>query len=840
MFKLLLFNNSKRLLLSTVAPVKKALVSNTFKDSDRIDALIVTFNQAVQEMKQFLQEKGYSRRHFFFNTETKNEAEVAKSFGKRSEDFKEFLLQNQKYMSEYDFSRSIVSLGAAYRWQDAETIFKSGSVKFPYCPDIYSAIMYAYGKVGQYSKALRVFEEVTGKGAHTNRKMFEALMEAYSVYAETKILTANSRDNFEGPNSNFNFAHTERTINEISIDPIMRLYHQMIKSKFTPSIASITRIIRLAGRLRLQNVIEDMQREIERFSLKFDSQCYEVLIFALMQCSRCTEAEDVLSKALAEFGYVSPDSSRLFNVMLLGYCRLQRPSEAKRLYTQFSNHNIEPNSSALAFLVGTAAKCGFIRDAESFYSKLKQISGISEVLLIPAANHLLAAYLKDDNFESFYSLVDEISSSHRDHYTSTMLFDALSRSPDPVRLKQELSNIKSKLNHKNLSYLELSSLFRCLFLNFEGGEESVIRLFLNRIHCARPVEDVSFQTILLDAFAKLGDWDRCLDIVKQILKSTENTCCDPAIFAKLLTAAGPIPERIELVLEWMDRVKCWRDPAVLTLAMELYFKADQYDTAKSLWLEISKRRNKARPFKMAISIMAQIILKDDGPTAALQHLSTYRNLWNNSSVATYIKSLRMEGQTDSQFIENFFFETAIKMNPPPSIDVCNELLTVSHKSRLLQRVSDWMCESGCHANVNTVNILLFDLKDEESFKISEKLLENVIKSGKKPSFELLLRMISGQLERSTELGDERHLNAESYSVLLIEKITKTNTNTSLNLKHSIDPSKLPAGLVDLFKMWLKYFLKHNQMDQMNSLRDEMQKLGLHVDEEIVKLYQQIK
>ena len=125
--------------------------------------------------------------------------------------------------------------------------------------------------------------------------------------------------------------------------------------------------------------------------------------------------------------------------------------------------------------------------------------------------------------------------------------------------------------------------------------------------------------------------------------SRGNNAIDPLIFAKLMTSAGPNPERIEFVLNWMKKLKCWRDPAILTAAMEFYWTAGNSEEARELWEEIKSKRNKAKSFAVAISVMAQILLKEEGPFAALSHLNHYRNLWNDSSIQIYLKATRLSG-----------------------------------------------------------------------------------------------------------------------------------------------------------------------------------------------------
>ena len=89
--------------------------------------------------------------------------------------------------------------------------------------------------------------------------------------------------------------------------------------------------------------------------------------------------------------------------MLFGYCKLRRPLEVNNVLKQFHKFGIEPNSSALSFIIGTFSKSGFIKDAEEQFNKLKsiEIGKKSSGLIVPAANHLLAVYLRDDNFDNF-------------------------------------------------------------------------------------------------------------------------------------------------------------------------------------------------------------------------------------------------------------------------------------------------------------------------------------------------------------------------------------------------------------------------------------------------------
>ena len=88
----------------------------------------------------------------------------------------------------------------------------------------------------------------------------------------------------------------------------------------------------------------------------------------------------------------------------------------------------------------------------------------------------------------------------------------------------------------------------------------------------------------------------------------------------------------------------------------------------------------------------------------------------------------------------------------------------------------------------------------------------MIKAGGKPSNEMLLRMISGQLELSKELGDSLHLTAEKYSNILLER--------------SSDQIKF-----NLYKIWYKYFIKNGQIEKAEKIKEEIINLKLPLDEE---------
>lgn len=707
-------------------------------------------------------------------------------------------------LTESDFSKSILSLGSIYQWKEAEILFKAAKLRFPACSDVYSAMIYAFGKVGEYSAALKVFEDAVSRpSSPINRKMLEGLLEAYSVHVERQLLNANSLDEraLESSDSIYRQAHSERVITEISMEPVTRIYNQMLQLKFLPTIATLTRIIRLAGRLRRYSVIEDMLRECERFSLKFDAQGFEVLIFAQMQCGRSEEAEETLKRAL---NCVSVEElSRLLNVMLFGYCRLRRPLEATRLLKQFEGQGVEPSASALSFLVGTAAKCGIIRDAEEFYLKLKK--SFNSRLLVPAANHLLAAYLRDNNFQMFFELIDEIDPVVRDQYTNTMLFDALSRCKNHERLAKEIESTKLQVTRTNLSCMELSALFRCLFTHFEGDDaliQDFVKYIQDEIRERTEEKRRELQLILLDVFSKLKEWDRSVDLVKTLICSETP---DPIVFAKLMTASGPNAERIEFVLSWMGRVKCWRDPAILTAAMDLYRQAGYSLEARGLWEEIRGRRNKARSFSVAIAVQARILLTEDGPVAALNHLNTYQNLWNDAAVQVYLQASRLSGSINSQEIERFFFDRLIRMNPPPSIAVCNEVLIfIRNKRESLERVVEWMCQAGCHANVETMNILFAEVEDGKEYLevAGERLLNEMLRAGGRPSDELLLRIISAQLDSSKDK------QAESHSKLLLERQTALDPQTRLKL----------------YTIWYNYFIKSGKAEKAEEIKIEIGKI----------------
>lgn len=776
--------------------------------TERIDSLINNFEKSVQEMKRFLQESGYSRRHFF--NDSKNA--ISRKFEGESQKFKLSLLNQSAKLTEFDFSKSILSLGSIYQWKEAEVVFNVAKMKFPTCSDVYSAMIYAYGKVGEYSLALKVFEEVVSKPSNSiNKKMFEGLLEAYSVHVERQILIANSLDEraLEFSDSIYRQARFERVLTEISMDPMIRIYNQMLQLKFLSSISTLTRIIRLAGRLRRYTVIEDMLRESERFSLKFDAQAFEVLIFAQMQCGRSEEAEDTLKKALNCIGH--EEMSRLLDVMLFGYCRLRRPLEATKLLKRFEDQGLKPSSSALSFLIGTAAKSGIISDAEEFYQKLKQQSmhHSDTNLLVPAANHLLAAYLRDNNFEKFFTLIEEFDQNVRDQYTNTMLFDALSRCKNQQRLSKEIEHIKKlHVAKTNLSCMELSALFRCLFTHFEGDDvliQNFVKYIQDEIKERSDDKRKELQLILLDVFSKLKEWDRSVELVETLI-SSDLSIVDPIVFAKLMTAAGANAERIEFVLNWMGRVKCWRDPAILTAAMDLYWQAGYSLEARDLWEEIKCRRNKARSFSVAIAVQAQILLKEDGPAAALNHLNTYQNLWNDTAVQVYLKASRLSGSIGSQEIERFFFDRLVRMNPPPSIEVCNEVLIfIRNKQESLERVVEWMCLANCHANVQTMNVLLAEIENRNYLGVAaERLLSEMLRAGAKPSDELLLRIISGQLEHSKDVDTNP---AESNSKILLER--------------PLDP-QIRAKL---YLLWYNYFVKSGQTEKANEIQLEINKIG---------------
>jgi pentatricopeptide repeat protein len=807
---------------------------STFKE--RIDTLLSVFEESVRETRRVLQENGFSRRHFL--CETSGNARIRTSFQAESEKLRMEILSRVDELNEFEFSKSILSLGSVYRWKDAESVFRIAKLKFPHCSDIDSAMIYAYGKIGKYSSALMVFEEASRR-KQINYKMFEALIEAYSVHAERQILDANVTDTDSLEVSNnpvYRQAHSERITNEISLDPVLRTYQQMIQLNFIPRISTITRIIRLAGRLRRFGAIENMLRECERLNIKFDTRAYEVLMFAQMQCGRSDEAEETLRRALQQFGYDSVDSPRFLNVMLFGYCRLKRPLEANRLVKQFSAVGVEPNCSALSFLVGTAAKCGFVLDARELFVKLSQAlkssSSADNSLRTPAANNLLSAYLRESDYDSFYALLDELDGEppaffSRDRYTNVMVFDALNRSRNPERLRSEIERIKVHLNQNSkVSPMELSALFRCLFTHF-NGDEALLREFIDYLQSQiRDRNDESgkreLRMILLDVFSKLGEWEKCVELVEMILLEHSRTtlAVDPAVFAKLMLAAGPNSHNIEFVFAWMDRVKCWRDPAILVSAMDLYLQADCLEPIRILWEEEVKiRRNRAKTLSVAISIMARVFLLEEGPISALIHLNNYRSLWDNVSVQVYLKASRLSNTLGSLEAEGFFFERIHKSNPPPNVDVCNEIIPfVVNRPDSLKRVVDWMCESGCHPNVQTVNILLSVGSASESakdaFDAAQRLVEGMMRAGANPSDELLLRMISGHLERSGKLNDAFHSKAEVFSNHLNQRQEQVTPQHHLNL----------------YRLWQVYYSKHGRQDKLDQLQQEIEKLPLEAFE----------
>ena len=782
-------------------------------NSERIDLLLINFEESVKEMKRFLQESGYSRRHFF-NSNVK----ISDTFGGKSEAFKKNILMRADELTESEFSKSIITLGSIYRYKEAEALFRVAKLNFPYSSDIFSSMIYSYGKVGEYQEALKLFEDaVINPSIHPNKKMFEALLEAYSVQVEKQLLRASALDEriLESSSSIYRQAHSERVLNEISIEPALKIYREMLQLKFSPSISTITRIIRLAGRLKRYSLIEDMQRECERLNLKFDSQAFEVLLFAQMQCCRCEEAEETLKKA--SLNLEPKDLGRLLNVLLFGYCKLRRPLEVNKLLKQFHKFEIELSPSSISFVIGTFSKCGFIKDAEEYFEKLKLKSMNSFSLIIPAANHLLAAYLRDDNFDKFFSLVDELS-SNRDQFTNTMIFEALSRSPkDQNRLSKEIEQTKLHVTRKSLSPMELASLFKCLFTHFEGDDRLIkdfVYYLQQEIKESSEENRKELQMILLDVFAKLGEWDQSINTIESIIniesESRGNHPIDPIIFAKLMTAAGPNPERIEFVFNWMNKLKCWRDPSISTAAMEFYWKAGHSQEARELWEEIKSKRNKAKSFSVAISVMAQILLKEEGPFTALNHLNHYKTLWNDLSVQMYLQAIRLSGTDSSRTVAEFFFEKAIKMNPPPSIEVCNEVLISTLNSKeSLSRVSTWMCQSGAHPNVQTINILT---NENGNIEIAEKLINEMIKAGGHPSNELLLRMISGQLNLSKELGNPLHLSAETYSNLLLTR-----------------PSPSDKIKLNLYTIWYNFFIKSGHFEKAEKIKDEIRKLKIPLD-----------
>lgn len=779
----------------------------TLKNTERIDSLLKNFENSVREMKRFLQERGYSRRHFF----SPSDSEISQNLKEKSENFKETILNRADELCEWEFTKSILNLGLIYRWKEAEILFERAKLRFPQSTDIFSAMIYTYGKVGLYTEALKVFEEVVAKpSSQLNLKMFEALLEAYSVHVERQILAANSLDerSLETGDSIYRQAHLERILSEISMDPAIKIYNQILELKFSPTISTITRIIRLAGRLRRFSLVEDMQRECERLNLKFDPQALEVLIFAQMQCGRLEQAEETLyrTKDILE-RLPEEDLRRILNVMLFGYCRFRRPLEAKRLLDTFK---IEPSPSALSFLVGTAAKCGFIKDAEEFYKKLAVSNSQTTNILVPAANHLLSAYLRDADIQKFFELIDQLGPENRDKYTNTMLFDALSRSQDLNRLSKEIEQVKVYLSRTNLSSMELSSLFKCLFAHFEG-EDLLIKDFVKYVQ--GEIQERSeesrkeLQLILLEVSSKQREWDRCVEIVRELMKTS--LIPDPLVFAKLMTAAGPNPERIEQVLNWMRRVKCWRDPAILTAAMEFYWQAGCSNESRALWEEIKGKRNKARSFSVAIATMSEILLKEEGPLSALNHLNLYKNLWNDTALRVYLKSLRLSASNSTEEISKFFFERATKMNPKPSVSVCNEILiSCITKLEIIEKVADWMSQNGCHPNVQTVNILLATGPGNETtklLKVACGLLDEMIKVGAKPSDELFLRIISGLLEGGPQ--NNQVPQAEFYSKVLLER-----------------PLTSPQTKLQIYSIWLKFFDKTGQLDKVQEIQEEIGKL----------------
>jgi len=462
---------------------------------------------------------------------------------------------------------------------------------------------------------------------------------------------------------------------------------------------------------------------------------------------------------------------------------------------------------------------------------LQASSNSSESLLkTPAANQLLSAYLRDNNYSAFYEFIEELDcerpeSFSRDQYTNVLIFDALSRSRNPERLRSEVNRIKSRLNQSNLSPMELSALFRCLFTHFDG-DEALLREFIGHVQAqieGRNDESSKkeLRMILLDVFSKLHEWEKCVELVESLVEDGHGTSVDTLIFGKLMAAAGPDNARIRLVFNWMERVKCWRDPAILISAMDLYFQADRFGAARILWEEVKSRRNRAKSLSIAVSIIARILLIEEGPISALTHLNGYRLLWDNTSVQVYFKASRLSNTIGPSEAESFFFERAFKTNPPPNIDVCNEVLIfIVNREDSLNRLVDWMCESGCHPNVQTINIFLSNTGSEAAFTAAERLIDGMIQVGASPSDELLLRIISAQLERSMEPNDSFQIRAEAYSNLFSQR-----------------PQASPQNRLNLYKIWGKYYLKHGRLDKLDLLREEIEKLPVSLeDPEIIQVF----
>ena len=124
-------------------------------NSERIDSLLSNFEESVKEMKRFLQDNGYSRRHFFNSS-----AKISDTFEAKSEKFKETILKRADELNESDFSKSILNLGSIYRYKGSRKSLSSGKLNFPHSSDIFSSMIYSYGKVGEYQEALKLFEHV--------------------------------------------------------------------------------------------------------------------------------------------------------------------------------------------------------------------------------------------------------------------------------------------------------------------------------------------------------------------------------------------------------------------------------------------------------------------------------------------------------------------------------------------------------------------------------------------------------------------------------------------------------------------------------------------------------
>ena len=726
-----------------------------------MSARIVELDLAVKQIRAQLADAGVGRRRFWATKHAPPPASLPLLAGRvAGPDLAQAIhgllqaLMGDPAPLEYDCCRLLLCLGSAQLLAEAERLFQHARRHFPLSADLYSAMLYCYGRTGDYDRALDLFRAVSEQqhatGIPVSRKMYHALMESYVSALERQIVCEQSHSPCYG------FLRTadpvypvvlEQQLRRLSLDPLLAIYAQLLASRLPPTIETITIVLRAAGRLRRPDLIARMRQEAERLGLALDAQAFEVLLFALYQCGLDADAEAAHEEALAALGLAH--CPRLLNVALCAYSRKNDWPAAKRILDRYAAAGVSANASALSYLVALAARHDLACEAEALLATLKD----RQAPLPPAAityNQILALHLRRANHPAFLAVVQEMRAGgvELDRYSRTMLFDLLGRIGDAQLARDEFQRLRSAADgNRTWSAMELSALFTCFFKVCRPEMIAELILLVNGqqwLNQLGHAERLDVNLALIRAFGLIGDWTRAWSLAQELVanEARNKSSADPAkssrveivalrsFLSVILETKTPSPLLPE-VLALIQAHKVYRDPALLALIMKVAESLGDFGTVHALWAEVAARR---KITSLALESYCEALLRDSNNRHQIPRLlAQHRTKWTPGLALIQLKLLLLDGD---QVALLHFFKSLPDLGVRVGVEHCNVLLSGGNADYTIE----WMLRNAVFSNTETMNVLLSC--GTENLDAGIKLIDMYLECGRRPAREQVLRLLS--------------------------------------------------------------------------------------------------